>query len=158
MNCTTRKTRGGYLGGGLLLLSLMICLAGPLGPACGATAVEAKTDAQATVARELGIIPVATRLTAAGNMIDFRFRVLDADKSRPLFDKQVPTWLAAAGRSEKFTIPVDSKLGPIRSSSRTPLVGREYFILFRNPDRLLKKGSAVAVVNGERRLDGLTLE
>jgi len=113
---------------------------------------------EAGTVEKLGIKPVASRLTAAGNMIDFRYSVIDSRKSLPMFNKQIKTFLVEQASGEKFAVPTDTKLGPLRSSSREPVEGKEYFIFFANPGGFLKRGSKVAVVVGDMKIENLTLE
>jgi hypothetical protein len=113
---------------------------------------------EAGIREKLGIKPVAIRLTAAGGMIDFRYSVVDPQKSLPLFDRKIKTYLVNQANGDKFAVPTDTKLGPLRSSSREPEAGREYFIFFVNPGKLLKRGNKVTVVVGDIKIENLTLE
>jgi len=113
---------------------------------------------EAGIVEKMGIKPVAIRLTAAGTMIDFRFNVIDSRKSLPMFNKQIKTFLVEQASGEKFAVPADSKLGALRSSSREPAEGKEYFIFFANPGGHLKRGSKVAVVVGDMKIENLTIE
>ena len=118
---------------------------------------EARLD-DAGIREKLGIKPVAIRLTAAGSMIDFRYSVVDPQKSLPLFDRKIKTYLVNQANGDKFAVPTDTKIGPLRSSSREPEAGREYFIFFVNPGKLLKRGNKVTVVVGDMKIENLTLE
>lgn len=121
----------------------------------------AKPDAgavEAGIVEKLGIKPIAIRLTAAGNMIDFRYRVVDPQKSLPAFDRKLQTYLIDQVSGDRFAVPKDTKLGPLRSSSKNPVVGKEYFIFFVNPGKLLKRGNKVTVVIGDFKIEGLTIE
>jgi len=118
---------------------------------------ESRLDA-AGIREKLGIKPVAIRLTAAGSMIDFRYSVVDPQKSLPLFDRKIKTYLVNQSNGDKFAVPTDTKIGPLRSSSREPEAGREYFIFFVNPGKLLKRGNKVTVVVGDMKIENLTLE
>lgn len=111
-----------------------------------------------SVVEKLGIKPVAIRLSGAGTIIDFRYSVLDSKKSLPMFNRKLKTFLVEQSSGQQFSTPADSKLGPLRSSSREPLVGREYFIFFKNAGGSLKRGSKVAVVVGDSRIENLTIE
>ncbi len=113
---------------------------------------------EAGTVEKLGIRPVAIRLTAAGNMIDFRYRVIDPDKSLPMFNRQIATYLLDQASGDRYAVPTDTKLGPLRSSSRDPVAGKEYFILFVNPGKVLKRGRKVSVVIGDMEIENLSLE
>ena len=113
---------------------------------------------EASIEKDLGIKPLAVRLTAAGQMIDFRFRVIDSEKSHTAFDRKIRTYLVDQASGDRYNVPADSKLGPLRSSSRNPAEGKEYFIFFANPGKNLHPGSKVAIVIGDFKIDNLTIE
>ncbi len=130
-------------------------------PLCQGCASHVKPDSRVDEAgsvAKLGIRPVAIRLTAADNMIDFRYRVVDPEKSLPMFNRQIATYLLDQGSGDRFAVPTDTKLGPLRSSSRDPVAGKEYFIFFVNPGKVLKRGSRVTVVIGDMKIEDLTVE
>ena len=113
---------------------------------------------QAVLVEKLGVKPVAIRLTAASTMLDFRYKVVDPEKSLPAFDRKVKTYLIDQASGDRFDVPAGSKLGPLRSSSRFPEAGKEYFIFFANSVRNLQRGSKVTVVIGDFRIEDLTVE
>lgn len=152
------KLRKGFVRFPFVCLMVVACCSG-----CASVPGEklAKPAARAYEeggAEKLGIKPVAIRLTAAGTMVDFRYSVLDSRKSLPMFSRKTKTFLVEQASGEQFPMPADTKLGPLRSSSREPLVGREYFIFFTNPGGVLKHGSKVAVVVGDMKIENLTIE
>jgi hypothetical protein len=119
--------------------------------------MDSRTD-EAGIVEKLGIKPVAIRLTAAGTMIDFRYRVVDPGKSLPAFDRKIRTYLIAQANGDRLDVPADTSLGALRSSSREPLAGKEYFIFFMNSGKLLQRGSKVTVVIGDFKIENLTIE
>jgi hypothetical protein len=123
----------------------------------GAKLAKPDSKPEESVAGKLGIKPVAIRLTAAGTMIDFRYSVVDPEKSLPMFNRQTKTYLLDPTTGDKFAVPGNTKLGPLRSSSRKPVAGKEYFIFFENPG-ILKRGDKVAVVVGDMKIENLTIE
>ncbi len=148
------KSRSSLTALAALGLVALLCVSG-----CASTPAvpESRTDGVG-VTEKLGIRPVAIRLTAAGNMVDFRYSVLEPRKSRPMFDRKLRTYLLNEATGDMFAVPTNSKLGPLRSSSREPVAGKEYFIFFVNPGRPLKRGDKVAVVVGDMKIENLTLE
>jgi hypothetical protein len=119
--------------------------------------MDSRTD-EAGIVEKLGIKPVAIRLTAAGSMIDFRYRVVDPVKSLPAFDRKTRTYLIAQANGDRLDVPADTSLGALRSSSREPAAGKEYFIFFMNQGKLLQRGSKVTVVIGDFKIENLTIE
>ena len=143
---------------GLLCLAVYAVCAGCASVPDGKGGTPVSRIDEPGIAEKLGIKPVAIRLTAAGTMVDFRYSVLDSRKSLPMFSRKTKTFLVEQASGEQFPMPADTKLGPLRSSSREPLVGREYFIFFMNPGGVLKHGSKVAVVVGDMKIENLTIE
>jgi hypothetical protein len=161
MLCPSRfrmRLRRGLAGFAVICLAVSALCAGCASVSGEKLAKPASQSDDAGVAEKLGIKPVAIRLTAAGTMVDFRYSVLDSRKSLPMFNRKLKTFLVEEASGKQFSLPADTKLGPLRSSSREPLVGREYFIFFRNSGGALKRGSKVAVVVGDMKIENLTIE
>ncbi len=95
-----------------------------------------------------GIEIVAMRSTAAGHMVDFRYRVLDAEKAAPLFKRQTKPYLIHQSSGKALSVPNTAKLGSLRSSN-TPQNGRIYWMFFSNHHRLIQKGDKVTVAIGD---------
>ncbi len=152
------KLRRGLTGFSVLCLAVFALCAGCASVPGERLAKPAYQVDEAGIAEKLGIKPVAIRLTAAGTMIDFRYSVIEPRKSLPMFDRKIKTFLVEQASGEKFAVPADTKLGPLRSSSREPVAGKEYFMFFVNQGGLLKRGSKVAVVVGDTKIENLTLE
>jgi len=67
---------------------------------------------------------------------------------------------ALPGRSEdgsRLTVPTMEKIGMLRQTA-TPEAGREYWMVFANPGKLVKPGQRVDVVVGAFRASSLTVE
>ena len=58
-----------------------------------------------------GIELVAMRTTAAGHMVDFRFRVVDATKAAPLLKQQTKRYLVHEASGKVLSVPNTSKVG-----------------------------------------------
>ncbi|MBE0576915.1 MAG: hypothetical protein IH613_13595 [Desulfuromonadales bacterium] len=149
--------------GCILLLVLSGC------QTVGKTPVRAETDTSVVEAKEaavvnnrvlenLGIEVIAIRTTAAGSMLDFRFKVLDKDKAMPFFLKELKPHLIDENTGAALEVPVPAKGGPMRPTSRDPRVGITYFMLFGNPGNFVKKGNPVTIVVGENRVENLVVE
>ena len=107
-----------------------------------------------------GIEIVAIRLSAAGHMMDFRYRVVDPDKAIPILDFKIKPYLIDQKSGAKFEVPTTAKVGSLRQTTRSgkPQVNRVYFVLFGNPGRSVKAGDKVTVVIGEFRAEDLTVQ
>ena len=107
----------------------------------------------------LGVRVEGLRLSAAGYMLDFRYRVLDAQKAKPLFDRKARPVLLDTASGAKVTVPDAPKLGQLRTTGSRPVKeGRTYSIMFANPGRTIEPGSRVTLVAGAARLEGLRVE
>jgi hypothetical protein len=134
-----------------------------LGPGCASERANrpAGTESQAPEAgagERLGIKPLGVLLTAAGTMLQFRYLVVDPGRSHPVFDQKIKTYLIDQASGTGFDVYADSKFGPLRSSSRDPVAGKEYFILFTNQNRAVKRGNEVTIVIGDYKIEHVTVE
>jgi hypothetical protein len=111
------------------------------------------------IAREWGIEVVALRPTAAGRLIDFRYRIIDPDKAVIFLDRTQKAHLIDQDSGFSAEVP-EGKLGPMRQTNRAgkPKAGRIYYMLFTNPGGILTSGSKVTVVVGDFRAEDLTVE
>jgi hypothetical protein len=135
-------------------LILLSSLAG-LGQADAAAAPGASEtpDAETT----FGITLVSLRPTAAGQMLDLRFKVIDPQKARPLLAKSSKAYLVDTASGKVLPVPV-TKAGSMRQTTPKPEAGRVYFMLFSNPGRLVKEGSRVDLAIGEFRKVGVVVD
>lgn len=106
-----------------------------------------------------GVEVLGARKAAKGYMIDFRFRVLDADKAMPLFDSRTQPYLLTEGSNIRLPVPVGQKVGAFRATNRGKNItaGRDYYMMFANPDAFVREGQKVSVVIGDFRVDNMTL-
>jgi hypothetical protein len=93
----------------------------------------------------------------SGFMLEFRYKVLDARKAAPLFERQTKPVLTHVESGKKLIVPVPGKTGALRNSN-PPLTGRVYWMFFSNPGNLVKPGDHVSVEIGEFHADGLIVQ
>ena len=135
------------------------CQPGPALEESSEAQLEPRPDAkgEAGIEERWGIQLLPVRLTAAGNMVDFRYRIIDAEKAQPLLNrKENTTYLLDQASGARLSVPVSS-LGALRATTK-PIVGRNYFILFENARKVIKPGSKVTVGIGEFRAENVTVE
>lgn len=108
----------------------------------------------------LGIRIEGLRLSAAGNMLDFRYRVSDPEKAAPLFDRKIRPYLLDEVSGAAFGVPESPKLGQLRTTRRNSdaQTDRDYHMLFANPGHLLQAGQKVSLVVGTEKLENLYIE
>jgi hypothetical protein len=106
------------------------------------------------IAGQWGIQIESLRLTAAGYMLDFRYRVLDAAKAAPLFVRKTKPVLRDEATGAVMAVPVPPKTGALRSSNDAK-EGRTYFMFFANPGHFITVNRRVTVTIGDFSVSGL---
>ena len=110
------------------------------------------------IEEKLGVKILSLRLSANGNMLDFRYRVVDPEQSLPLFDRKNKPYLIDQASGVKCLVPTPAKIGSLRQKPRKPEPNKNYFILFGNPGKLIKQGNKVTVVIGDFKAENLVVE
>jgi hypothetical protein len=100
-----------------------------------------------------GVALQGVRLSAAGHVLDFRYRVLDADKALPLVDRTKKAFLMHEPSGAALGVIEAPMIGPLRQTEKfgKPQEGRIYTVLFGNAGMLVKEGDRVQVAIGEFR-------
>jgi hypothetical protein len=119
------------------------------GPAADAGAQETQD--------KWGIQIASLHLSAGGNIVDFRYRVVNPEKALPLFDRRAHPVLIDEATGAKFCVPNPPKVGSLRST-RPPKADRNYFMLFANPGGYIKVGSSVTITAGEFKAEHLVVQ
>lgn len=119
---------------------------------------EAVVEKKADSAAALGIKLLGIRYSAAGYMMDFRYTVLEPDKSGPMFNRAAIPFLLHEKSGAKFMVPNPAKVGPLRATTRKPEAGKRYYIMFANPGKYVQQGDLVTVVVGDHRFEHLKLQ
>lgn len=137
----------------VVFLSLMGCAA-----TGGNRSLSSDLEQRASILEEKwGVKVLGIRLSAEGYMLDFRYRVLDPEKAMPLFDRQTKPYLVDEASGAMFVVPEPPKVGALRNT-RKPQPDRNYFIMFANPGRYVKKGNRISVVSGDFKAEHLVVE
>lgn len=130
-------------------------------PPAGAAATEAvgrltipKAD---RIEARWGVRLDSIRVTAAGYFLDFRYRVVDARKAAPIFDRKTSPVLIDEQTRARLVVPRPPTVGPLRNSN-APQVGRTYAMLFGNSGKVVKAGSKVTVVVGDFKARHVVVE
>jgi hypothetical protein len=107
--------------------------------------------------RTWGVEPIFVRQTAAGHMLEFRYKVLDAEKAKPLFERRTKPVLTHMETGAKLIVPTPAKTGALRNSD-APIAGRTYWMFFSNPGKLVKSGEQVSIQIGKFHADRLVVQ
>jgi hypothetical protein len=128
------------------------CATAPKSPTAAATEAPALRGEDRS-----GVEAVSLRRTVAGQMLDFRFRVVDPEKAAPVLSRSTPAYLVHQATGAKLEIP-ETKMGKMRQNTMKPEKGRTYFMLFNAAGRGVSPGDKVTVVVGEHRFENLTVQ
>lgn len=109
------------------------------------------------MAARFGIDNIHVRSISSGSSLEFRYRVLDADKAAVLTDRNTTPYMIDVETGIKLAVPVMEKIGALRQTT-TPQVGKQYWMIFANYGKLVKPGRRVDVVCGTFHIRGLTVE
>jgi hypothetical protein len=107
--------------------------------------------------RRFGVDHLHVRSISSGASLEFRYRVVDPDKAQMLSDKRAKPFMIDRATGHKLPVPTMEKIGELRQTA-TPELGREYWMLFSNPGKLVKPGQRVDVMIGPFRAESLTVE
>lgn len=148
-----------------LVLAVMLLL-GACGRADTGTAPQMEQESAVDRAEVLtlaglqdkGVRIESVRLSAAGYMVDVRYRILDPDKAAKLVHRRTPLYLIDQASKRRLTAPAPPKIGALRKIAATLTPGRVYFTLFANPDRLLKSGDKVTIAMSGIRVADVPVE
>ena len=148
----------------LVFLAMPLAAAAPSDEPATAADTAAETgetvenDAEAIkLAEQWGIEVTSIRLSTHDHMIDYRYRVLDAEKATDLFKRQIKPNLIHQETGKVLAVPETAKLGPLRNSN-TPQEGKIYWMFFGNAGKLVHAGDKVTIVIGDFRVENLVVE
>ena len=142
----------------ILVLAMFVCMAGcrkkeGLSSAGAAERRDDKVEEQITkemsMEEKFGIKVESISLTSAGYMLDFRYRVIDPNRSIPVFSRAYKPYIVDKASGAKFIVPSPAKVGPMRQTTLRPDPDKVYFMFFVNPGKFIKSGSKVDVVIGD---------
>jgi len=107
--------------------------------------------------REWGIEVEFVRQVSGGYMLEFRYKVLDAEKAKPLFERRVKPVLVHTETGARFIVPTPAKTGALRNSN-TPLPNHTYWMFFANPGKFVSLGDRVRIEIGDFAVDDLIVQ
>ena len=106
--------------------------------------------------RNWGVDVVEVRPVSSGTMLAFRYKVLDPDKARALHDRRNKAYLRDDASGAVFAVPAMENIGELRSAT-TPEANRIYYMIFGNPQAMVKPGNRVTIVAGAFHADGMVV-
>lgn len=118
---------------------------------------ENPKEALTAVEKQWGIKVESINITAAGHLVDFRYRVIDPEKATPLMKRGAEVYIIDQATGMKMPVPM-TKVGPLRGTGTAPKADRVYAVMFTSGGRTIKKGSQVTVVIGDFKVENLVVE
>lgn len=100
----------------------------------------------------------SVRLSAAGHMLDLRYRVNNIEKASEVLVKGLRPYIIDEKTGRELYVPAPGKVGPLRQIPARPLLDKTYFMIFANPGRKLKSGDKVSVVLNKFKVQHLTVQ
>ena len=113
-------------------------------------------DQAAQMEERWGVRILGIRQTAHSYLLDFRFHVMDPEKAKPLIDRHAKPYAIDEASGLKLSVPDMPKVGSLRAKGNEP--DRDYFILFSNPNGIVKKGSKVTVMADDFKVEHLLVQ
>lgn len=112
--------------------------------------------------KEYGIKIQGVSRLAGGNMLIFRYRVLDPKKAIELTDQKNEPFLIDQASNTKLQATLDTKIRELRLAARAKrnmiVPTDEHFIAFGNQQGVVKAGSKVTVKVGDFKACGLIVQ
>lgn len=143
--------------GGFCSGSISVGLGSQVPDAVEVSAPDNKLDSASEMDEKWGVKILTVRSTAEGYMLDFRYRVTDAEKSTSLLSRDVTVYLIDQKTGSKLPV-VRSRFGPMRQTAVKPTENRVYTVVFSNSSRSVKKGDKVTVVIGDFKAENLSVQ
>jgi hypothetical protein len=139
-------------------IAVLVVFAGCAGTANWMSRRDDAGPSASSIEETWGVEVHGIRRTAVGYMLDFRYRVLDAEKAAPILDRRITPYIKVAKTGARLLVPQAPKLGSMRQTSFAVKADRDYFIIFANPYQKVAVGDQVSVVIGDFQSQLLTVE
>ena len=109
-----------------------------------------------SIEEQWGIEVEGISLSAAGYMLDFRYKVVDPVKATPVLRRSTRSYLIDQATGAKVQVPI-TKVGSLRQTTLKPEAGRTYFVIFANPGKFVNPGNKITVAIGDMRIEDLVV-
>ncbi len=82
------------------------------------TAPSVDQQKEISIEEKWGVKVESLRVSAAGNLIDFRYRILDPEKATHLVDRRNKAYMIDQASGKVLSVPTTAKVGPLRQTVR----------------------------------------
>ena len=113
-------------------------------------------DQLVEIEQKWGVKILGIRQTAHAFLLDFRFHVFDPEKANPLIGRHAKPYMIDEESGMKLSVPNMPTVGSLRARGSVP--DRDYFIIFSNPNGIIKKGSKVTVIADDFKVEHLIVQ
>jgi hypothetical protein len=137
------------VGPAMIGIAVLVVFAGYAGTANWMGGQDDAEPSASSIEETWGVKVHGIRRAAVGYMLDFRYRVLDAEKAAPILDRRITPYIKVAKTGARLLVPQAPKLGSMRQTSFAVKADRDYFIVFANPYQKVRAGDQVTVVVGD---------
>jgi hypothetical protein len=89
--------------------------------ALSSTSKDAPPDEQEqkmSIEEQWGVKIESLRTSAAGNLLDFRYRIIDPEKASYLVDRRNKAYMIDQASGRVLSVPTTAKVGPLRQTVR----------------------------------------
>jgi FtsP/CotA-like multicopper oxidase with cupredoxin domain len=108
--------------------------------------------------KEMGIDILGIRSTAAGYMLDMRYRIVDPEKAESFISRKAGSFLIDEKTGARLAVPAPAKIGPLRSKGDPDDPHRVHYMLFANPGKAVRSGQQVTLQTGSRKAEHLAVQ
>lgn len=119
---------------------------------------EISADDHQNLEDQWGVKVVSVRLTAANNLINMKYRMIDADKVYSMVKLKDKPYLVHQDSGRRFTVPRLPKVGSLASNYRKAGPDRTLFTMFTNVGQTIKRGDKITIVMGKIRIKDVVME
>ncbi len=104
-----------------------------------------------------GVQHLQTQLTSSGNLVRFKFEVVDPLRAKPFADHAATPYLYAPRTHAVLQVPTMEKIGQLRQLGNLES-NKDYWMVFSNKGNLVRAGDRVNVIIGPFHAEGLLVE
>lgn len=104
-----------------------------------------------------GLEIASLRISAAGHLVDLRYRVTDPELAKATLGPKIKPRLIDEKTGTVMNVPTTAKLGALRQTQATQKTGRTYFVLFANT-AAIRPGMRVTAELGDAHFKHLVVE
>jgi len=138
----------------IILLAGLIALSG----CAGSKRAEQTTDHLVTDETAAGIKIERIHPSAAGMMLDMRYRIVDLEKAKGAFKHGAQIYLVDQSRGIKLPVPDMAMVGKLMQRPDQGDNKKIFWIFFNNPGAMVKPGDKVTLVIDEIRIKDILVE